>query len=246
VRALILAAGEGSRLRPFTERVAKPMLEVGGLPILEYNVRLAAKHGITDLVINVHYRPEAIVDHFGDGSNFGVAIRYSREPVLLGTAGALNPFRAFFAEATFAVLYGDNLTTCDLSAVIARHRATQAVATIALFHREDPTASGIVALDDAGFVTRFLEKPKPEEVFSNWVNAGVLVLEPVVFDAVPLEGPSDFGRDVLPELLARGQRIAGYKMAEELCWIDSPADYERTLSLWTERRAQHAPRRTEG
>ena len=235
MRALILAAGEGSRLRPFTDRVAKPMLEVGGLPILEHNVRLAAQHGITDLVINLHHRPEAIVDHFGDGSKFGVAIRYSHEPVLLGTAGALNPFRAFFAEATFAVLYGDNLTTCDLSAVIARHRATQAVATIALFHREDPAASGIVALDDAGFVTRFLEKPQPEEIFSRWVNAGILVLEPAALDAVALHGPSDFGRDVLPELLARGQRVAGYTMSEELWWIDSPADYQRTLAAWSGR-----------
>jgi NDP-sugar pyrophosphorylase family protein len=208
------------------------MLEIGGRPILEHNVRLAAKHGITDLVINLHHGAQLIVDHFGDGSAFGVSIRYSREPELLGTAGALNPLRETFAAATFAVLYGDNLTTCDLSAVVRRHRAAGAVATVALFHRDDPAAGGIAALDDAGLVTRFLEKPDPESIFSHRVNAGILVLEPAVFDAIPPRGASDFGRDVLPELLARGRRIAGYEMTEGLWWIDTRADYERTLGLF--------------
>lgn len=208
------------------------MLVVGGRPILEHNVRLAAQHGMTDLVINLSHQPQAIVDHFGDGSAFGVSIRYSREAELLGTAGSLNPVRAFFEAETFAVLYGDNLTTCNLSAVVARHREARAVATIALFDREDVTASGIVALDDAGLATRFVEKPKPEEIFSHWVNAGILILEPNALSSIPPSGPSDFGRDILPELLARGDRIAGYTMGEneELWWIDSPADYERTLA----------------
>jgi NDP-sugar pyrophosphorylase family protein len=232
MRALILAAGVGTRLSPFTERVPKPMLEIGGRPILEHNVRLAVKHGMTHVTINLHHRPEAIVDHFGDGSAFGASIRHSREAELLGTAGALNPVRDLFAGGTFAVLYGDNLTTCDLSALVARHRATGAVATIALFERDDPTASGIAALDDAGFVTRFLEKPRPEEVFSNLVNAGILILEPAALAAVPERGPSDFGRDVLPQLLARGRRIAGYRMTEGLWWIDSQADYERTIAFF--------------
>jgi choline kinase len=138
------------------------MLEIGGRPILEHNVRLAAKHGITDLVINLHHGAQLIVDHFGNGSAFGVSIRYSREPELLGTAGALNPLRETFAAATFAVLYGDNLTTCDLSAVVRRHRAAGAVATVALFHRDDPAAGGIAALDDAGLVTRFSKNRTPK------------------------------------------------------------------------------------
>jgi mannose-1-phosphate guanylyltransferase len=208
------------------------MLEIGGRPILEHNVRLAARSGVRELVINLHHRPQTIVDHFGDGSAFGVSIVYSPERELLGTAGALNAVRSFFERETFAVLYGDNLTTCDLAALVAHHRATAAVATIALFAREDVTASGIVALDEAGLVTRFLEKPRPEEVFSHWVNAGILILEPAVLAAIPPEGASDFGRDVLPALLARGERIAGYTLGENegLWWIDSPADYERTLA----------------
>jgi len=206
------------------------MLDIGGRPILEHNVRLAAAHGITDLVINLHHAPQTVVDHFGDGSAFGVSIRYAFEPELLGTAGALVPVRDFFEHETFAVLYGDNFTTCDLSALVARHRTARAVATIALFEREDPQASGIVAFDDAGIVTRFLEKPKPEEIFSRWVNAGVLIFEPTVLAGIPPAGPSDFGRDILPAMLARGERIAAYRMTEDLWWIDSPADYERTLA----------------
>jgi mannose-1-phosphate guanylyltransferase len=206
------------------------MLSVGDCPILEHNVRLAAQHGFNELVINVHHRSQAIVDHFGDGSRFGVSIRYSLEPELLGTAGALNPVRSFFERQTFAVLYGDNLTTCDLTAALRRHRAAEAVATIAVAEREDPRASGIVGIDTDGMVTRFLEKPKRDEIFSHWVNAGVLILEPAVLEAIPPKGASDFGRHVLPALLTNGRRVAAYEMREKFWWIDSRADYERTLA----------------
>ena len=229
MRALILAAGEGSRLRPLTEHVPKPMLEIAGRPILEHNVRLLARHGIHDIVINLHHHPEVVIDYFRDGAQFGVAISYSYEPELLGTAGGLNPIRASLTS-TFLVLYGDNLSTCNIGNLLAVHERSAAVATVALFEREDVAASGIVGLDRDDRITRFLEKPRPEAVFSHWVNAGILALEPSALEAIPRAGFSDFGRDVLPKLLASGGKISGYRMTEELWWIDSLSDYERTRS----------------
>jgi len=133
---MLLAAGKGQRLAPFTESIPKPMMEVGGKPILEYGVQLCAHHGIRDLIINLHHHPEIITGHFGDGFSWGVRITYSHEPVLLGTAGAVKKVADEFLD-TFLVLYGDNLTTCDLGRLIAFHRNKGGAATVALFYREN-------------------------------------------------------------------------------------------------------------
>jgi NDP-sugar pyrophosphorylase family protein len=226
VKGFILAAGEGRRLRPYTDSRPKPMIEIGGRPLLEYNVRALAEAGITRIFINTHYRPEVIERYFGNGDRFGVQITYLYEPVLLGTAGALLPIADEF-DSRFIVLYGDNVTDCDLTAVIARHDAAAAFVTIASFYRDDVLGSGIVDIDDDGFIVRFLEKPRPDEVFSHWVNAGIMVAEPGVLNAIPRGRSSDFGQDVLPALLGRGARLAAYRMHEHLWWIDSVADYER-------------------
>jgi NDP-sugar pyrophosphorylase family protein len=231
-KAMLLAAGEGRRLRPFTDDRPKPMIAIAGRPILEHTVRLLARYGVRDLAINLHYHPESIVDHFGDGRRFGVRIQYSRESELLGTAGAVKKLEAFFDEP-FLVVYGDNLTDIDVERFSAFHRAHRALVTIALFHRENASASGIVGIADDGRVTRFLEKPRPDEIFSNWVNAGILIAEPAILAHIPSPGPSDFGRDVLPALLAAGLPVFGYRMTENLYWIDSPEDYQRTQELVT-------------
>jgi NDP-sugar pyrophosphorylase family protein len=225
----ILAAGEGSRLRPHTEHRPKPMIEVHGHPILEYNVRALAAVGIHRIFINTHYRGEVIKAFFGDGEQFGVRITYLDEPVLLGTAGALGPIRSALDE-TIVLLYGDNLTDGDLGEIVGEHRRSGAVATLAVFEREDVLASGIVGIDASGRVTRFLEKPAPEQVFSHWVNAGILVAEPAIATFIPASGASDFGREVLPAMLAAGEHLQGYRMHDHLWWIDSLDDYERTLA----------------
>ena len=180
-KAMLLAAGEGRRLRPFTDDRPKPMIEIGGRPILEHTVRLLARYGVRDIAINLHYHPESIVNHFGDGERFGVRIRYSRESELLGTAGAVKKLESFFDEP-FLVVYGDNLTDIDVERFSRFHRSNRAIATIALFRRENATESGIVGVTEEGRVTRFLEKPKPDEIFSNWVNAGMLVCEPAILE----------------------------------------------------------------
>jgi NDP-sugar pyrophosphorylase family protein len=229
MKAFVLAAGESRRLRPLTDRVPKPMLHIGRRPILEHNIRLLAAYGVHDIVINLHHCPEAVRQHFGDGSRFGVSIRYSYEPELLGTAGALKPFQDYFAESFF-LLYGDNLTTCKLDLLLERHRQRHALATIAVFQRSDVASSGVVEFAPDGRVHRFVEKPKPSETSGNWVNAGIAVLEPAVIGLIPAGVPADFGRDVFPSLLERGEPVYAYPMSEQLWWIDSPADYARTLS----------------
>jgi NDP-sugar pyrophosphorylase family protein len=226
---MILAAGDSQRLRPLTSNVPKPMLVIAGRPILEHNVRLLVRHGICDLIINLHHCAEAIRSYFADGSGFGARIRYSWEPVLLGTSGAVKRVAEEFRD-TFLVVYGDNLTDCDLGNFMAHHQRKGGVATIALFHREDVTSSGIVEVDSEDRVLRFLEKPRPDEAFSHWVNAGLLALDPSILDSIP-EGVSDFGREVLPSLIGKERGVYGYRMSEQLWWIDSPADYERTRQL---------------
>lgn len=227
LKAFILAAGDSTRLRPHTEHVPKPMLEIAGRPILEHNVRLLALHGVREIVINLHHCPDAIRTHFGDGAAFGVSIRYSHEPELLGTAGAVRPFADFFTEPFF-LLYGDNLSTCNLTKLAAQHRATGGAATIAVFERPDVGSSGVVEFGPDGRVSRFVEKPKPSEAVGNWVNAGIVVFDPPVIGLIPGDRPSDFGRDVFPLLLQRGEPVYAYRMDERLWWVDSPEDYERT------------------
>jgi NDP-sugar pyrophosphorylase family protein len=226
---MLLAAGEGQRLRPFTNDRPKPMLPLGGKPLIEHNVLLLARHGCLEIAINLHYRPEVIRAHFGDGSGFGVKIRYSKEAELLGTAGAVKRLEEFFKGGTFLVLFGDNFTDCRLDRLLAMHRDRRADCTVAVFHREDVGASGIVEMEEDGRVRRFLEKPAPDQVFSQWVNAGVLAVEPSVLDWIPAGQACDFGRDVFPALLAGGRPVYAYPMRDErLLWIDSPEDYRRS------------------
>jgi NDP-sugar pyrophosphorylase family protein len=237
MQAVILAAGEGRRLRPLTERLPKPMLNVGGRPILEHNVRLLARHGVDEIFINTHHAADSITDYFGNGSSFGVSIKYSNEEAILGTSGALWPLQEHLSSAFF-VLYGDNLTTCDLSALAAFHRLKDGIATIAVYRRENVTAGGIVSMDDDDRILHFAEKPKRDEIFSSWVNAGIMVCEPEIFEAIPA-GTSDFGKDVIPALLEDHKPLFAYRMnelTEGLWWIDSPEDYARTkseLASWT-------------
>ncbi|HDM78190.1 MAG TPA: nucleotidyltransferase family protein [Deltaproteobacteria bacterium] len=230
MKAMILAAGEGTRLRPLTERIPKPMLSVSGLPILEYNIRLLTKHGIRELVINLHHCPDVVSGYFGDGNSWSVSITYSYEPVLLGTAGAVKKVESLF-DSTFLVVYGDNLITCDIGRLCAFHRKKGGIGTLTLFYRKDPTSSGIVDLDQDDRIIRFLEKPELHQVFSHWVNAGILVLEPEVLKYIRSDKPSDFGRDILPALIADGQPLYGYKMSEKLWWIDTLEDYKRLQEL---------------
>lgn len=227
MRALVLAAGLGTRLRPLTDTMPKSMVPVGGIPVLERNLAWLRRNGVTEVAVNTHYRAEAVTSHFGDGSTFGVAIRWSPEARLLGTAGALGPLREWFGDETFLVLYGDNLIDVDFERFRALHQAAGATATVALFERADVSASGVAELE-GDRIGRFVEKPSPGETSSRLVSAGLILCEPSVHPYVG-PSPSDFGRDVLPALLAAGEPVAGYRMrhGETLRWIDTHDDLER-------------------
>ena len=227
-KAMLLAAGRGERLRPLTDRVPKCMVPVWGKPVLEHNIEHLARFGITDIVINLCYQPQAVMDYFEDGNQWGVNITYSIEQEALGTSGGVKRVESFF-DHTFLIWYGDNLSNCNLEKLSYFHFQNGGNATMALFYREDPTASGIVGLDENCRITRFLEKPKREAVFSHWVNAGIYILEPEVLEAIPENIASDFGKEIFPQLLSEGIPMYGYQMGDDegLWWIDTPEDLNR-------------------
>lgn len=236
MKAVLLAAGRGERLRPWTDQTPKCMMPIGGKPLLEHTVEWLARFGIRELMINLHHLPERIRGYFGDGRRWGVRIHYWLEPELLGTAGALRRLEDGW-DGPLLVWYGDNLSRCDLDRLRELHRRKGGTATLALYRRPDATSSGIAELDGEDRLVRFLEKPRPEEVFSHWVNAGIFLLEREARAFIPAEGPADFGRDVFPALLAAGRRMYGYRLseAEGLWWIDTPEDLARTEGAWRER-----------
>jgi mannose-1-phosphate guanylyltransferase len=227
MRALILSAGEGTRLRPLTLDRPKPMLPVGGKPILEHLVTLLRNHGVTEIAMNLHYKPDVITDYFGDGGQFGVRITYSRERRLLGSAGAAKQLEAFLGEggAPFFVLYGDVLANIDLTALLDAHRSNEATATLALYEVEDPSRCGIVDIAPDGRITRFTEKPAPGTATSNLANAGIYVLDPTVLRDIPGHVPYDFGMDVFPNLLADGRALFGIRTNGYLLDIGAPDRY---------------------
>ena len=233
MKAMILAAGQGTRLRPLTERMPKCMVPVGGKPILEHTIEWLHKFGVTELAINLCYLPQVIIDYFGDGSSWGVEITYSIEEQLLGTAGGVKNV-AWYFDGPFFVWYGDNLSRCNLDRLYRYHQTKNGSATIALHYREDVTRSGIAGLDGEDRIVRFLEKPRPEQVFSHWVSAGIFVLEPAVLNLIPQGRAVDFGRDIFPALLDGEHPLYGYRLAadEGLWWIDRPEDLARVQKEW--------------
>lgn len=210
MKAVILAGGEGTRLRPLTSNQPKPMMPLVNRPMLEHVVTLLARHGFDDIVVTVAYLGNHIRDYFGDGSDFGVRMRYATEEQPLGTAGSVRNAADELVEETFLVISGDVLTDIDLTAFVGAHRASGAVASIALKRVENPLDFGIVITRPDGSIDRFLEKPTWGEVFSDTINTGIYVLEPAVFEHIPRDAVVDFSGDVFPAVLASGGTIHGH------------------------------------
>jgi NDP-sugar pyrophosphorylase family protein len=236
MKAMLLAAGEGMRLRPLTQQIPKCMIPIGGKPILEHTLTWLSRYGITEVIVNLHHLPDLVMERLGDGSKWGLRIAYSIEARLLGTAGGVKKVAAFFDEP-FLVWYGDNLSRCNLHRLHQFHLATGAMATIAVHYREEVAHSGIVKLDERDRVVRFLEKPEPSEVFSRWVSAGIFIVQPDVLRVISEGCVADFGRDIFPALLTAGNELCGYRLSpdEGLWWIDQPEDLARVQKEWEEK-----------
>jgi NDP-sugar pyrophosphorylase family protein len=211
MKAFILAAGLGTRLRSLGLDVPKVMVPIGGKPLLEHHLELFKRQGIREFIVNLHFLPEKITSYFGDGSRFGVSITYSHEPELLGTAGAVKKMESELRGESFIVFYGDNLVRVDFAPLLEFHRIRQAQATVALFASPEPWTGGVVETDSNGRVLRFVEKPDRKQVSTNLISAGIFVLEPQVLDMIPAGQFYDFGRDVFPKLLAESRPV--YAMA---------------------------------
>ena len=220
MRAIIIAGGSGTRLRPLTYHVPKPMMPLLDRPFLEYQIAWLRRHGITDIVINLHYLADAIRNVLGNGHHLGVQLHYSLEHAPLGTGGAVWHAREFFDEGPLVVLNGDILTDVDLGAVLETHRREQAAATLTLIRVEDPTAFGLV-ITEGDRVQRFHEKPTAEEAARlgvDTVNAGIYVLDPAVFELAPAEAAFSFERELFPAILASGRPMAAH--VTDRYWID--------------------------
>jgi mannose-1-phosphate guanylyltransferase / phosphomannomutase len=208
VKALIMAGGEGTRLRPLTSNQPKPMLPMANRPMMEHVIGLLRRHGFEDIVVTVAFMANAIRSYFGDGSEFGVRMVYATEETPLGTAGSVLNARDELRER-FVVISGDVLTDIDLTAVVSDHVAKKSMATIALKAVEDPVEFGIVITREDGSIERFLEKPTWGQVFSDTINTGIYVLEPEIFDFIPPGRSVDFSEEVFPAVLEAGRPIFG-------------------------------------
>src|SRR6185503_16953549 len=217
MRAVILAGGEGTRLRPLTLSVPKPVVPVVDRPFLRHQLDLLASAGVRDVVFSVAYRPERVEAVFGDGSAFGVKIRYAVEDTPLGTGGAVRNALELLDDRTI-VMNGDVLTDVDLAQLVRRHEQQQASATILLTPVPNPSAYGLVETDASGRVLRFREKPKPEEITSDTINAGIYILETRVIDLIPPSVSHSIERGFFPALLARGDVVFG--PVHRGYWID--------------------------
>jgi mannose-1-phosphate guanylyltransferase/phosphomannomutase len=209
MKAVIMAGGSGTRLRPLTTNQPKPMLPLANRPMMEHVVRLLRAHGFDDIVVTVGFLPQSIRAYFGDGSEFGVRMAYATEESPLGTAGSVRNARDQLGER-FLAISGDVLTDIDLSAVVAFHEKNQALGTIGLKSMPNPLDFGIVITRDDGSIERFLEKPTWGQVFSDTINTGIYVLEPEIFDFISEDRPVDFSEEVFPALLEAGRPLFGY------------------------------------
>jgi len=211
MKAVVMAGGEGTRLRPLTSNQPKPMVPIVGKPCMEHILELLREHGLNEVIVTVAFLPQAIRGYFGDGETLGMEVGYSVEESPLGTAGSVR-LAAKQLDETFLVISGDALCDVDLSKLIAFHKERGAAVTIGLKSVENPLEFGIVVTDDEGKIERFLEKPSWGQVFSDTINTGIYVLEPEVLNHVPTDRPYDFSKELFPYLLEMGRPLYGFVM----------------------------------
>lgn len=228
MKAMILAAGVGSRLDPLTRNLPKPLVPIVNRPVMEHIVELLARHGFTEIMVNLYYLGDQIRAHFGDGEKWGVRIHWSEEDRLWGDAGSVKRVEDFFRDETFLVVGGDDLADIDLSRMLRTHREKGALCTIALSLVDDPSEYGIVLMNEEGRITRFLEKPKGEIIFSNTANTGFYIFEPEVFDLIPRNTFYLFGKNFFPQMLEQKRPLYGHLTAAYWKDVGNLAVYQQT------------------
>src|SRR4030095_1867806 len=204
MKAMVLAAGVGSRLDPLTTGVPKPLVPVVNRPIMEIILELLKRHGVSEIVSNLHHLPDQLLRYFGDGSRLGLKLSFHHEEDLSGDAGGVRTCRAFLEDGTFLVLMGDLLTDADLTAIVAEHKKKGALAPIGLKAVDDVSQFGVALINEEGFITGFQEKPAAADALSNLASTGIYVFDPEVFEHIPTEGFYGFGRQLFPSLLQKG------------------------------------------
>lgn len=236
MRAMILCAGYGTRLGEHTLEFPKPMLPLQGHPVLEYIISHLAHHGFNNIAVNLHFMPEVIRSYFGDGSRWNVALTYSYEPELLGTAGGVKKMENFLRHGdAFLVHYGDILTDQDFNAMLRFHREHRSLATLLLHQRRH--SNSVVSLDEEGRIISFLERPTEQSrrcVNSTWVNSGICICDPEFLDAIPANVPCDLPRDIFPKLIDSG-RLYGFPLSGYRCAIDSQERLTEAMTALAEK-----------
>lgn len=229
MKAVVMAGGEGARLRPLTIGRPKPMVPIVNKSVLAHILDLLKRHGITEVIITLRYLASTIQDYFEDGSNLGMKLTYSVEDGPLGTAGSVKHAAALLDE-TFLVISGDALTDFDLEATVRAHKARGSFATMILTHVPNPLEYGVVVTDEQGDVVRFLEKPGWSEIISDTVNTGIYVLEPEVLALIPPNAPYDFSKDLFPRMLRDRMTIYGHIAEGYWCDVGNIEEYRRATA----------------
>lgn len=223
MKAIILAAGFGTRLKPLTSHLPKPMLPIAGKPIIQHNIEWLRKNGIKDIAVNLHHLPKKIKEFLGSGSKFNVHITYSYEKDILGTAGGVKNLGHFAKSSAFLVYYGDNITNLNIKKLISFHNKKKGIASICLhtIKEDELKEASIIELEKDSRILRFIEKPdartiqslmKKQKLKNYFSNAGIYILEPSILKSVPKGKFSDFARDVFPRLIKEGKKIYGYPL----------------------------------
>lgn len=225
LKAVVMAGGQGSRLRPLTCHLPKPMVPVCNKPVMEYCLELLRRHRVTHVYATLHYLADEVIAHFGNGSDFGLRMHYSVEQEPMGTAGSVHLLKDSL-DSTFFVVSGDALTDFDLQAALKYHQSQGAKATLVLTRVPNPLEFGVVVTDDNGAVSRFLEKPTWGEVFSDTVNTGIYILEPEVLDLIPPQQAFDFSQDLFPIMLKKGMPLFGYVADGYWCDVGTLEQYQ--------------------
>jgi NDP-sugar pyrophosphorylase family protein len=225
MKAILLAGGKGTRLRPLTIHTPKPIVPIFERPFLHYQLDLLKRvPEIDEVVLSLNYQPRRIEEIFGDGTDAGLSIRYVVEPAPLGTAGAVR-YAGESLRESIVVFNGDVMTEVDLAAVIALHRERKAKATIVLTPVANPAAYGLVETDQAGNIRQFLEKPEAHQITCDTINAGIYVLEPDTLDRIPKDTPWSIERSYFPSLIDRGETFVGYVYRGYWIDIGTPEKY---------------------